>query len=109
VSRAATAAVAVGGAVVVVAGTLAVVFGVVGIGQTVTAGTQPIVCGVRVGVASSDQSVRLLGVSDEQHAPGDRVRVSDLCVVEIVGIDDQADAADEDGAGARVQLWWRLW
>lgn len=100
--------VAIGGGVVVVAAAVAAVaLGVVGVGQTVAAGSQAQVCGVTVGVSVSDGTVRLLGVSDETLAPGDRVRVSPLCVVEVVAIDG-GDDPDDDG-GAHVELRWRLW
>ena len=86
-----------------------VVFGVVGVGQTVSAGAQTQVCGVPIGVSvSDDRTVRLLGASDEALAPGDRVRVSPLCVVEVVDIQGEVDP-DADGGGARVELRWRLW
>jgi hypothetical protein len=88
---------------------LVVVFGVVGISQTVSAGTQPTVCGTTLGVTSSDDSVRFPGVSDGQHTAGERVRLSPLCVVEIVRVDNGAAASANDGSSARVQLTWRLW
>jgi hypothetical protein len=88
---------------------LVVVFGVVGISQTVSAGTQPTVCGTTLGVTFSDDSVRFPGVSDGQYSTGERVRLSPLCVVEIVGVDDGAVASADDGSSARVQLTWRLW
>jgi len=108
VSRARRVAVVGGGVLAAVVVALVCVFGLVGIEQTVSAGSQPRVCGVTVGVTSTDQTVRLLGASEETLAPGDRVRLSPLCVVEIVGIESAA-ASDEDGAGARVQLRWRWW
>ncbi|MGX5697655.1 hypothetical protein ACWKWP_15770 [Agromyces soli] len=86
-----------------------VVLGVVGVEQTVTAGSQARVCGVRLGVDVSGDAVRLLGASDASLAVGDRVRVGPLCVVEVVGIDDADATAGEDGASAHVQLRWRLW
>jgi len=109
-SRGRTAAVIGVGVVAVAAAVLAVVFGVVGVGRTITAGTQPTVCGTTLGVTSADDSVRFPGVSDNQYAVGERVRLSPLCVVEVVGIDAApAVSDDEDGAGARVQIRWRLW
>lgn len=100
---------AVGAGVVVAAGAVAaIVLGVVGVGQTVSAGAQAQVCGMTLGVSVSGQTVRLPGVSDESLAPGDRVRVSPLCVVEVVAI-DHGDAGPDDDGGARVELRWRLW
>lgn len=98
-----------GASLVVIAAIVAVVvFGFVGIAQTVSAGTQSTVCGVTVGVTSTGQTVRLLGASDASLSPGDRVRLSALCVAEIVAVDGGA-APGDDGAGARVQLRWRSW
>lgn len=86
-----------------------IVFGFVGISQTVRSGTQTKVCGTQIGVTGSGDSVRLLGVSDAALSTGDRVRVGALCVVEIVSIDAINAAPDSDGAGPSVQLKWRLW
>lgn len=99
----------VGSLIVAGAAICAVVFGIVGISQTVTAGTQPRVCGATLGVTSSDEGVRLLGASDATLTPGDRVRVGPMCVVEIISIDDSGVDPNADGGGARVQLKWRLW
>lgn len=108
-SRGGKALVVTAGVVVAAAAVVAVVLGVVGVGQTVSAGAQAQVCGTTVGVTVSEQTVRLLGVSDESLAPGDRVRVSPLCVVEVVGIDHGEAGPDDDGGAARVELRWRLW
>lgn len=97
----------IGAGVVAAAVAIGAVVGTIGIGQTVTAGTQSTVCGVTVGVSVSGQTVRLLGASDETLSPGDRVRVSPVCVIEIVSIDDGGSATDD--GGGRVQLRWRLW
>jgi len=98
------------GAVVVVAAAAAVVvFGFVGIEQTVKAGTQTTVCGVKVGVNVGDGAVSLLGVTDAPLAPGERARVAPLCVVEVVGIADSGLDADADGSSADATLRWRLW
>lgn len=107
----------VGGTVALLGGAAAlavvVVGGVFGVSQTVGAGTQPSVCGTTIGVAVAGPMVRLLGASDRPLAPGDRVRLGPLCVVEIVNIEDVDVAAtgaeDADGGGARVELRWRLW
>ncbi|WP_198141962.1 hypothetical protein [Leucobacter komagatae] len=89
------------------------VFGVIGIGRTVGAGSEAQVCGTRVGVAaSSDGSVRLLGTETGALSVGDRSRIGAFCVVEVVDINASAPAAPNastDGGGASVQLRWRLW
>ncbi|MBC9936514.1 MULTISPECIES: hypothetical protein [unclassified Leucobacter] len=108
-SRGRRVGIIVGALIIAGAAICAIVFGVVGISQTVTAGTQPRVCGVTLGVTSSDQGVRLLGASDATLVPGDRVRVGPMCVVEVISIDDSGVNPDADGGGARVQLKWRLW
>ena len=98
---------AIGGGVAAVAA--AIVFGVVGIEQTVSAGGQARICGLTVGVTTSDQTVRLAGTSGGPYGPGDRVRVAALCVVEIVSIEETPAGPDDDGGSARVHLRWRLW
>ncbi|MEO7349631.1 MAG: hypothetical protein ABIW32_07225 [Terrimesophilobacter sp.] len=80
-----------------------VVFGVTGINQTVSSGGQAEICGAQVDVTISDQIVELNGISNERLAPGDRVQVNALCVVEIISIDA------EGGGAAQVNLRWRLW
>ena len=97
------------GLVAVIAAVGVITFGFVGVNQTVRAGTQSKVCGVQVGVTASGDTVRLLGVSDDSLSPGDRVRVSALCAVEVVSIDTSESAPDADGAGPSVHLKWRLW
>lgn len=97
------------GLVAVIAAAGVISFGFVGINQTVRAGTQSKICGVQVGVTATGDTVRLLGVSDDSLSPGDRARVSALCVVEVVSIDASEAAPDADGAGPTVHLKWRLW
>lgn len=98
-----------GSIVVAALAVVAIVWGVIGITQSVSAGGQTTICGVKVGVTASDQTARLVGLSDEALSPGDRVRLSPLCVVEVVSIDSSNAAPGEDGGSAHVQLKWRLW
>lgn len=108
-SKASKRAAVAGSVIAVVVVAALIIFGVVGITQTVRAGTQATVCGVDVGVTSSEETVRLLGVSDSTLAVGDRVRVSALCVIEIVSVDNSDMVPGHDGASAKVQLRWTLW
>lgn len=90
------------------------VFGVIGVGRSVVAGTETQLCGTRVGVAvSDDTSVRLLGTDAGRLSVGDRARIGTFCVVEVVDIEEGGANAtpgeDADGGGTRVQLRWRLW
>ncbi|GAA1327407.1 hypothetical protein ACFSWE_15465 [Leucobacter albus] len=90
------------------------VFGVIGVGRTVVAGSETQLCGARVGVVvADDASVRLLGTDAGRLAVGDRARIGAFCVVEVVGISESgtntAPGEDVDGGGASVQLRWRLW
>ena len=99
----------IGGLAAVALIAVVIVFGVIGVSQTVRSGGQATMCGVQVGVTASDQSVRLSGISNERLAPGDRVQVNALCVVEVVRIDERTSASDADGGGASVELRYRLW
>lgn len=90
------------------------VFGVIGVGRTVVAGTQTQLCGTRVGVTlADDTSVRLLGTDAGTLSVGDRARIGAFCVVEVVDIDasgaSAAPSEHADGGGASVHLRWRLW
>lgn len=99
----------IGTAAVITAVGIVIGLGVIGIDRTVTAGTQTRICGVTVGVTAADQAVYMPGQSDSPLAPGDRVRVSPLCVIDVVSIEESELGADQDGGGARVHLTWRLW
>ena len=100
----------------IVAGTVAlgclavalIVFGVVGIPSTVSAGGQASVCGMRVGITGSAEGVHLPGV-EGLLGEGDRARIAPLCVVEIVRLEATPADPDDDGGSARVDLRWRLW
>lgn len=86
-----------------------VVLGVVGVSRSAQAGTQTQVCGTPVGVNVSGETVQLLGVSGDPLTPGDRVRVSPVCVIEVLSIDTSRVMPGYDGGGATVKLKWRLW
>lgn len=105
-SRGRRAAAIVGGVAAVALAAAVVGLGIVGVEQTVTTGTQPQICGATVSLSGSGPTVRLAG---ETVGPGDRVRLTPLCVVEILSIEDDGLGADEDGGSARVHLRWRLW
>ena len=103
------AGVIVGAIAVGVATIVSIVFGVVGIGATVSAGGQAQVCGgITVGVTVSEGRVRLPGMSGDWFGPGERQHLHPLCVVEVVSIEETESDPDDDGGGARVQLRWRL-
>ena len=93
----------------VLAVAVVVIFGVIGIEQTVKAGTQPSVCGVKLGVNINDGAVSILGATDKPLTRGERARIAPLCVVEVIDIAQSSLGSDEDGAGAEVTLRWRLW
>ena len=102
-------AVIIGGLTAVIAIVVVIVLGFVGVNVNATSGTQTQVCGVTLGINASGNTVRLLGASDRTLAPGDRVRVAPLCVVEVVSIDGDDSDTDLDGDGPVVHLRWRLW
>lgn len=108
-SGARRAGLVIGGIVVVAVAAAVVVFGFIGIEQTVKAGTQTTVCGVKVGVNVGDGAVSLLGATDSPLSPGERARIAPLCVVEVVSISDSGLDADADGSSADATLRWRLW
>lgn len=87
---------------------LLLVFGVFGINLAVQSGAQSRVCGVKFGVSATGETVRLMGISERQLSPGDNVRATPLCKVEIVGIDSVDDSSSQDGSGALVHLRWRV-
>lgn len=97
-------------------------FGFIGVSHTVTAGTQVTLCGTNIGVSNAGEpgppAVRLLGPTSVTLQPGERARISALCVVEVVSITDHngsdnsgadTDDGDTDGGSIDVQLRWRLW
>src|SRR5699024_3624907 len=96
-------AVIIGGLTTVGAIVGVIVLGLVGVNVNATSGTPTQVCGVTLGINASGNTVPLLGASDPTLAPGDRVRVAPLCVVEVVSIEGDVDS-DLDGDGPVVHL-----
>src|SRR5690625_741450 len=86
-------AVIVGGLTTVVAIVVVIVLGFVGVNVNATSGTQPRPRHVAPGLTGRGTPVRRLGASGRTRAPGARVRVAPLCVVDVVTIEGALDSA----------------
>lgn len=98
----------VAGGLIAVAAAAVTAWQIVGVPQTLAAGAQTEVCGVRIGVVDAGEPV-VLTWGDRQRAAltaGERARVAAWCVIQIERVEGSDDGVD---GGGRVFVRWRPW